>query len=81
MEKKEKMNTKDNISVDTVNTEEKMVCEKCQVEMVSMEADFSYLKRSFRHPVLRCPSCGQVYIPEGLAKGRMSEVETLLEDK
>ena len=81
MGKKEKISTEDNISEDTFDTEDKMVCEKCQIEMVSMEADFSYLKRSFRHPVLRCPSCGQVYIAEDLAKGRMSEVETLLEDK
>jgi uncharacterized Zn finger protein len=60
---------------------EKLLCEACQIEMVSLEVEFSYLQRSFRHKVLRCPSCGQVYIPEDLAKGRMKEVETLLEDK
>ena len=46
-----------------------------------MEAQFSYLKRSFRHKVLRCPQCGQIYISEELARGRMREVETTLEDK
>jgi transposase len=46
-----------------------------------MDAQFSYLKRSFRHKVPRCPECGQVYIPEDLARGRMREVETTLEDK
>lgn len=60
---------------------EKLLCEKCKIEMVPLELEFSYLSRSFRHKVLRCPTCGQVYIPEDLAKGRMSEVETLLEDK
>ena len=60
---------------------EKLLCEKCQVEMLPLELEFSYLKRSFHHEVLRCPSCGQVYVPEDLATGRMSEVETLLEDK
>ena len=60
---------------------EKLLCEQCEVEMVPLEVEFSYLKRSFRHKVQRCPSCGQVYIPEDLAKGRMCEVETLLEDK
>ncbi|MFA5638009.1 MAG: DVU_1557 family redox protein [Anaerovoracaceae bacterium] len=64
-----------------MDEKETIICEKCNVEMVILEADFSYLKRSFRHPVYRCPSCGQVYIPEELAKGRMQEVETLLEDK
>lgn len=59
----------------------KLICDKCQVEMTLVEATFSYLKRSFHHKVLRCPECGQVYIPEELSKGRMKEVETMLEDK
>lgn len=77
MEEKEKIET----CIEEEAPKEPMICERCQVEMTAMDVDFSYLKRSFRHPVLRCPSCGQVYIPEDLAKGRMSEVETLLEDK
>ncbi|MDX9888150.1 MAG: hypothetical protein RBS51_02675 [Anaerovoracaceae bacterium] len=60
---------------------EKVLCECCHIEMVPLEVEFSYLQRAFRHKVLRCPTCGQVYIPEDLAKGRMKEVETLLEDK
>jgi hypothetical protein len=31
--------------------------------------------------LLRCPKCRQVFIPEELARGKMSEVEKLLEDK
>ena len=58
-----------------------LICDKCKVEMVEMDAEFSYLNRSFRHKVPRCPVCGQVYIPERLAKGRMSEVEKNLEEK
>lgn len=49
--------------------------------MVPMEAQFSYLDRIFRHKILRCPTCGQVYIPEELVKGRMHEVESALEEK
>jgi hypothetical protein len=49
--------------------------------MEPMEAHFSYLKRSFKHKILRCPGCGQIYIPESLAEGRMREVETALEEK
>ncbi len=59
----------------------KLICDRCKVEMTEVEATFSYLRRSFHHKVLRCLECGQVYIPEELAKGRMKEVETLLEDK
>jgi hypothetical protein len=58
-----------------------LICDKCKVEMAEYEVQFSYLNRSFRHKVPRCPQCGQVYIPEELAGGRMSEVEKLLEDK
>ncbi len=59
----------------------KVICDKCKVEMEEMEVDFSYLNRSFRHKVPRCPVCGQVFIPEKIASGRMSEVERMLEEK
>lgn len=60
---------------------QKLICDRCQVEMVELDVEFSYLNRSFRHKVPRCPECGQVYIPEELAKGRMREVEINLEEK
>lgn len=60
---------------------QKVICDKCKVEMVELDVDFSYLNRSFRHKVPRCPICGQVFIPEELASGRMSEVERMLEEK
>lgn len=58
-----------------------LICDKCKVEMELREVEFSYLNRAFRHKVPRCPACGQVYISEELAKGRMSDVEKLLEEK
>lgn len=58
-----------------------MICDKCRVEMEELEANFSYLDRTFRHKVLRCPACGQVCLDESLATGRMSEVEALMEEK
>lgn len=57
------------------------ICDSCKVEMVELDVEFSYLNRSFRHKVSRCPECGQVYIPEELASGRMHEVEKKLEEK
>lgn len=62
-------------------SKQKLICEKCHVEMIPMDARFKYLKRDFQHQVLRCPKCGQVYIDKNLAKGRMKEVESALEDK
>ncbi len=59
----------------------KLVCARCNVEMIPMPTGFSYLGHVFRTDVPRCPSCGQVFISEVLASGRMAEVETTLEDK
>lgn len=58
-----------------------LVCSKCGVEMAPAKTCFSYLDHSFHTEVMRCPLCGQVFIPESLAKGRMSEVEISIEDK
>ncbi|MDR0875481.1 MAG: hypothetical protein LBN12_04655 [Clostridiales Family XIII bacterium] len=58
-----------------------LICERCGIEMKSMKAHFSYLGNEFKHDVMRCPVCGQVYIPEELAKGRIKTVEMALEDK
>lgn len=58
-----------------------LMCRKCQAEMIEMDVEFTYLNRSFRHKVPRCPECGQVYIPEILALGKMKEVEQNLEEK
>ncbi|MDR0852402.1 MAG: hypothetical protein LBN36_07890 [Clostridiales Family XIII bacterium] len=58
-----------------------LICDKCQVEMADMDVQFSYLNRSFRHKVKRCPICGQVCLSEELVTGRISAVEGLMEDK
>ena len=58
-----------------------MICSACQVEMVLATTYFSYLDHSFHTEILRCPRCGQAFIPEELVKGRMGEVEMALEDK
>lgn len=61
--------------------EEKLICDKCNVEMQLIEVQFKYLSRSFRYRVPRCPQCGQVSLPEELVNGRMSEVEAMIEEK
>ncbi|MDR2157326.1 MAG: hypothetical protein LBO81_06060 [Clostridiales Family XIII bacterium] len=66
---------------DGAETRSRRICELCDVEMTPLEAQFNYLNRTFKHVVLRCPRCGQVYIPEELAEGRMREVEKTLEEK
>ena len=58
-----------------------LICDRCKVEMEEIDANFSYLDRTFRHKVSRCPECGQVVLSEELVTGRMSEVEALIEEK
>lgn len=58
-----------------------LICDKCKVEMEEIEAKFSYLDRTFSHKVNRCPECGQICLDEELVTGRMSEVESKMEDK
>jgi hypothetical protein len=58
-----------------------LICQKCLKELVPRKTDFSYLGHSFFTEILKCPECGQVFIPEEIAKGRIAEVEMQLEDK
>lgn len=56
-------------------------CEKCQEKLTAGKVTVAYLGNRFVTDLPVCPSCGQVYISEDLATGKMAEVEQLLEDK
>lgn len=58
-----------------------LICAKCDVPLEVGKVQVSYLGSMFPVDLLKCPRCGQVFIPEELALGKMSEVEKLLEDK
>ncbi|MCL2493726.1 MAG: DNA-binding protein [Clostridiales bacterium] len=60
---------------------EKLLCCKCETELVMKKVNFSYLGHNFFTEVPACPVCGQVYVSEQLAKGKMAEVEKNLEEK
>lgn len=59
----------------------KLICCKCQKELEPGKTDFTYLGHSFYTDVLKCPECGEVFIPEDMARGRIADVEMQLEDK
>lgn len=61
--------------------DEQLVCIKCNAQLVLLKTTFFYLKHEFYADIPKCPVCGQVYVSEELAKGRMATVETTLEDK
>ena len=56
-------------------------CANCGVPLVMGKVMISYLGSAFPVDLLKCPSCGLVFIPEELALGKMLEVEKSLEDK
>ena len=61
--------------------EGQLICERCMLEMIPKKTHFHYLGHAFSTEIPSCPGCGQVYIDEKLAKGRMAQVEMELEDK
>ena len=58
-----------------------MRCCKCDVPMEEKKTVFLYLGHEMSYPVLRCPRCGQAFVPEELVNGKIAEVEKLLEGK
>lgn len=56
-------------------------CAACGVPLQPGKVMISYLGSAYPVDLLKCPSCGQVFIPEELALGKMAEVEKSLEDK
>ena len=68
-----------NISAGAVDT--RYVCAKTGSPLELRETKFSYLDHEFTHKVPWCPSNEMTFISEELATGKISEVETMLEDK
>ena len=61
--------------------ENTIICAKCRLPLEKKQTFFNYLGHNFHTDILCCPQCGQVFLPEELVKGRMSQVERELEDK
>jgi hypothetical protein len=56
-------------------------CGRCDRPLVAGPVSVSYLGHRFSTPMPHCPGCGRVLVPEALARGKMAEVEQILEDK
>jgi hypothetical protein len=59
----------------------KLMCARCQLPLESSPVSVSYLGNSFPVELPCCPGCGFTFVPEGLARGKMLQVEQALEDK
>ena len=58
-----------------------LVCDKCGTALEPGEVVLHYLGNDFPIEMPKCPVCGQVFIPEELAAGKILQVEQALEDK
>lgn len=56
-------------------------CQHCDKPLVPTPVTLEYLESRFVVELPACPLCGFVLIPEHLARGKMLDVERLLEDK
>lgn len=58
-----------------------MTCLQCSEKLVVQKTYLTYLGFPLSTPLPRCPICGQVYISEAFAAGKLHDVEKTLEDK
>ena len=66
---------------DPSDSSAKISCAKCHGRLQEARVNFRYLKHEMHADVLKCPSCGQVYLSEKMVKDRIVRVELSLEDK
>ena len=64
-----------------ITNDEALRCCKCDVLLEVEKINVRYLRSTFPTRLLRCPSCGQTYLPEDIAMGKVREVEMSLEEK
>jgi DNA-directed RNA polymerase subunit RPC12/RpoP len=67
--------------IDAAPAESEWLCAKCGLPLEVGKVDVGYLGSVFPVELHRCAKCGQTFVPEELAEGKMAEVEKLLEDK
>ncbi len=56
-------------------------CAQCGGKLEPATVTVEYLGNEFTADLPRCPRCGLVLITEEVARGKMAEVEQILEDK
>lgn len=69
------------MSKQTAGPEPTLICAKCGIKLTLGKVTLAYLGSTFPVELYKCSECGQVYIPEELANGKMKQVEAALEDK
>ncbi len=65
----------------THDADEQLVCHACDTPLTHYKNHVKYLGSQFDVALPQCDQCGIVYVSQGLAQGKMAEVEKILEDK
>ena len=65
----------------TDRNDEKLICDKCQLPLAKAKTKLTYQGVNFEAELMRCPGCGQTFVSEDLALGKMHELEIEMEDK
>ena len=58
-----------------------LVCGQCHIPLENGEILLHYMGNDFPVLMPKCPRCGQGFIPQELAIGKILQVEQALEDK
>jgi hypothetical protein len=59
-----------------------LICSKCNLPLELKAISIDYLDYHFdKEKVPRCPKCGLIYISEDFVNGKVTKLETTLEDK
>ncbi|MCR4963612.1 MAG: hypothetical protein K6B40_07025 [Firmicutes bacterium] len=66
---------------DLIENSDGLLCCSCQMPLRSAKTHVSYMDSTFSTLLLRCPRCGQPYLDEETALGKVAEVEMILEEK
>lgn len=65
----------------TDRNDEKLICDRCQLPLARAKTKCTYQGVKFEADFPRCPKCGQTFVSEDLALGKMHELEIEMEDK
>jgi len=57
------------------------ICRVCGLPLEQRKARAHYMGGAFDLSIPCCPKCGQYFVPRELARGKMRELEKILEDK
>lgn len=58
-----------------------VLCHTCNKILTPCKNHVEYLGSRFDVAMPQCPGCGIIYVSQALARGKMAEVEKILEDK